>query len=87
MSKAKIVVRALEGSETITENHQEDLFRFSKGDTGILTWRFANGGSLTPLVIWDNDPKKKSWRVYFIQLEIIGLEHMGQRLLISGQAQ
>ncbi len=87
MSDANIVVRAIAGGQTLTEDLRNDLFHFSKDETGVLDWRYAKGGSLIPLVIWDNDPKKESRRVWFTQLEIIGLEHVGQRLLISGQAQ
>ncbi len=83
MSNARIIIQAVDNGETLAEESQKNNFRFRKNDTGVLTWRYAKEGALLPLVIWDNDPKKESRRILFIQIEIIGVENMGKRLLIS----
>lgn len=57
-----VVVRARFDSATLDVL---DLWRFKKGDLGVLKWKShrRHPRFLEPRVIWDNDPQRKARRI------------------------
>lgn len=78
---AAVIVRARRESETLDG---VDIWRFRKGDLGILHWKRhrRHPRFLEPCVVWDRDPKRKVRRVIASSIAIVGLQTQATRILL-----
>lgn len=81
----RIVVKAAFDCITLIEDDcASEPMQIYQGDTGIMHWYWPKSRYVPePKIIWDKDQKKIPRGVLFENLEFVGLEQDGHRVIVA----
>lgn len=82
-NKARVIVKSVEEGEASTLRQQDEKYFFAEGEVGILDWvpHVKDTGFWSPVVVWDNDPKKRRTSVRLEQIKLLGIEALSRFVL------